>query len=272
MLRHIPLETERNIIAYLQAHFNDLFVDNGSSRAVFWTNKDIEQLLGFALPCSCIIKMSLGLGGYRQSNRELDAYLQCRTTGVLADIIACGSIISIMETIDTDWDFWDFCNDRAFENDDEITDWMDDYYQWDDYDDDDVARYYEVARVMRTLDATLGCTGDNAQIGYSSKDDCFKAYDYGFDTDKRAADQMTRTRRYFDIGHRANLFCEVLLNQIDEILVDSDVCNEFTEDHFIAVEDCYVDACCNDANDEEQLYKSQKSLDSPDKMLYIILI
>lgn len=237
----LTLKQEREIIEYLQSHMDDLFIASGSSRAVFSIDDVIVSMLelyGVNLPTAAVIKMSLGLGGYRQSCREFDMFYDMRNAEkYLANIYARGSVLTIMESVDVDWDFLEFYDCYYLE----VKEYMEIFD--DDEDSDEYRQNYEIysaaAETMNALENYLGTTSDNAQVG-RAEDGRFVAYDYGFDTGLYASDQMTRTSHYFSYGEEeTDAFFELLLSSLDEVI--SLGLEVMAEEDFARIEDNYCD-------------------------------
>ena len=247
-ITQLSLTQEKLILEYLQEKTNDLFIASGSSRAVFEIDDTIQSLLGFKTPVSCVLKMSLGLGGYRQSRREVATFEQLQSFGVLAEVFGRGSIFTVMEQVDTDErDFYEFYSYDCC---------VEDYLDRNAYsDDDDGEREYlrdcdvfeEAAYVIRVLDSELGDTSDNSQLGRTD-DGRLVAYDYGFISGVYCRDQMTRTSDYFSYGKKeTNLFFELLINTVEETLALNGT--SIGEAEFNDIEENYIDLI--EGRDEE---------------------
>ena len=220
MVERIDLHKEKEIAQYLHEHWRELFIGSGSSRAVFSIDEGLAKILG-DLPFDCIIKMSLGLGGYRQSVLEYNTYCNYEDLQpCLATIVARGSIFTVMEEIDTDYDFYEFYDYYNCDAEDMVGEWYDedeDGNYPDGYERD--IKFYNKARdVIFQLEEYFGTTSDNCQLGLTDSGDLV-AYDYGFDGGRYASEQMTHSSTYFSYGKdrsQTDLFFEVLLDALEE--------------------------------------------------------
>ena len=243
--RPLTLEQEKQVLRYLQDNMK-LFLASGSSRAVFKVDEHIRNMLGLNdIVAELVIKMSMGLGGYRQSRLEASTYNYGVDSGCFADIFARGSIFTVMEEIDTDWEFYDFYEEVYDE--DGIEDFIHDRYG-DDMDDDEYRGYYNryaaALKTINTLEDYLGRTSDNSQLGYSAADKCFKAYDYGFEGGRYADEQMTRSSDYFSYNEECtNEFFDIVISQIDESIAAGE--EYLGEEEFAVIEDNFMLFCNN---------------------------
>ena len=216
----LDLQTERLVADYLKNNM-DLFIASGSSRAVFTVDDGLAKILGHSFD-DCVIKMSLGLGGYRQSKLEYNTYME-NPDAPLADILARGSVFTVMEYVDTDYYFYEFYDEfncDAF-----------DYVSYQDEDDrpieereaderfqERVAEMEVVADVIWQLCNIFGETSDNCQLGKNACGD-YVAYDYGFRCGILAREQMTRTSDYFSYSDDdTQEFFDLLISGIDEAI------------------------------------------------------
>lgn len=233
----LTLSQEQQVIKYLR-HNMDLFIASGSSRAVFSIDNDLKDMLNIRTNVPCIIKMSLGIGGYRQSKREYEVF-KGMGERYLAEIFARGSVLTVMEEVDTDWDFYEFYEYNSCD----VEDYLTEIYGEDEVDTAEYQKNYKIysaaAEVVYALVDYLGETADNAQIGVA-RSGRVVAYDYGFDAELYSSDQMTRTSRYFSYGEEeTDLFFELLLNTIsEEMNLGFDYLDE---NDFLTIEDNY---CC----------------------------
>ena len=250
MVERMDLYKEKEIAQYLHEHWRELFIGSGSSRAVFSIDEGLANILG-VLPFDCVIKMSLGLGGYRQSELEYNTYCNYEDLqSCLATIVARGSIFTVMESVDTDYDFYELY-DYGCDVEGMVSEWYDedeDGNYPDGYERD--LKFYKEARdVILQLADYFGETSDNCQLGLTESGHLV-AYDYGFDSGRYAREQMTGTSHYFSYGKdrsQTDLFFEILLDTIEEeMTLDFDFLNE---DDFDRIERSY---CHSIEEDEDQ--------------------
>ena len=252
MVERMDLKKEKEIAQYLHEHWKELFIGSGSSRAVFDIDEGSAEILGI-LPFECIIKMSLGLGGYRQSELEYNTY--CKYEDLqpcLATIVARGSIFTVMESVDTDYDFYEFYDYYNCEPGEMVGEWYeeDEDGNYPDGYERDLDFYYKARNVILQLEEYFGSTSDNCQLGLTESGDLV-AYDYGFDGGRYASEQMTRSSHYFSYGKdncQTDLFFEVLLDTIEEELtLDFDFLGE---DDFDRIEKSYCHSIEKDEDAE----------------------
>lgn len=241
----LTLEQEKEVLRYLQSNM-ELFLASGSSRAVFKVDEHIRNMLGLNdIVAELVIKMSMGLGGYRQSALEVSTYNYGVDSGCFADIFARGSVFTVMEEIDTDWDFYDFYEEVYDES--QIDEYIE-YCYGDDISEEAYKRHYDrysaALKTINTLEDYLGRTSDNSQLGYSEADKCFKAYDYGFEGGRYAGDQMTRTSDYFGYHKECtHEFFDIVISQIDESIAAGE--EYLGESEFAVIEDNFMLFCDN---------------------------
>jgi hypothetical protein len=249
MEERMDLYKEKEIAQYLHEHWRELFIGSGSSRAVFSIDEGLAKILG-TLPFDCIIKMSLGLGGYRQSVLEYNTYCNYEELQpCLATIVARGSIFTVMESVDTNYDFYEFYDCYDCDAEEMVNEWYDedeDGNYPDGYERD--IKFYNQARdVIYQLEEYFGNTSDNCQLGLTDSGDLV-AYDYGFDGSRYACEQMTGTSHYFSYGRdrsQTDLFFEILLDALEEEMTLG--FDFLDEDDFDRIEKSY----CHSIEDEE---------------------
>ena len=149
-----PIElTQEEEMAVLQVISEKNMIDHGSSRIVY----------GFG---DWVVKVALSTGGMNQNAIEIAVYNNYGQSGRFAHIYAYGTMITIMERLE----------------DCEYYDPFDFYY--DEEDDEDKAFYETISLLIADVnDFTCYEGGDNGQIGFSEKDNCYKVYDYGYSLD-----------------------------------------------------------------------------------------
>lgn len=143
-------EEERAVIASLGSA--DL-IDYGSSRVTY-------EFKG-----KYVVKIPMARGGVNQCKVERNFYLNYGHCGAFAHIYAYGQLITIMELL----------TDTAYFELDEL------YWQKDndsDFVSDDIIEVIELANELTDYDG-----GDNGQVGYSTLQDKWVLYDYGYTHD-----------------------------------------------------------------------------------------
>lgn len=157
---------EKYLINYMIAN-PELFIDSGSSRAVFHCTDELADYL--KLPArdeKYIVKIAMGEGGVEQMRVEVETFIEYGDTGAFAEIVATGRYVEIMEFVETANFF-----DAAEEN------WGPAAIQ-DEY---DVSKLEadSIFDTIETLEEIFGHTADNGQLG-KTLNDYWVAYDYGF--------------------------------------------------------------------------------------------
>lgn len=146
--------TKEEELAILNELTEDDKIDNGTSRNVYEFRSNY------------VVKVAMSTGGLNQNKIERDFYNEHGDTGYFADLYAYGVMINIMEKLD----------DCCYYESDELH-----YY---DKEDDGYERAQVILSVINVVDElTDYYGGDNGQVGYSLKDDCYKVYDYGYSMD-----------------------------------------------------------------------------------------
>lgn len=129
------------------------FLGNGSSRAVY-------QLF------NCVVKVAMSVGGMTQNKVEADFYYDHCYSNCFAHLYAHGRVINIMERLD-DCGFYDY-----------------EGFYYDEEDEEDCERYTTINDLIDEANERTDYYGsDNGQIGWSTLDNCYKLYDYGYSMD-----------------------------------------------------------------------------------------
>ncbi len=167
---HLNQRQEQHVLRYLINH-KDLYIDAGASRMVFECTTDICDYL--KLPdsdCTAyIIKVALGRGGMEQNKVETETYEEYENYNVLAEIVAVGRYIEIMENVDVhdfrdeaDWGYGIDPDDLMEEHD---------YLSYDEAKD--------ISETIEILHDIFGVTSDNGQLGKTVRG-TWVAFDYGY--------------------------------------------------------------------------------------------
>ena len=255
-MEQLTLQKELEVIKYLKGKMGSLFYGSGSSRAVFGMDNKLCEMLNYSAPYPSVIKMSLGLGGFRQSRLEQNTYDHYAYTKLFADIFARGSVLTLMEEVDTEYEFYglyeDGCADYILEgwhSEEDIENETEAYL-------DDKRMLEDALDTMWTLAEYLGETSDNAQIGRNHKGNLV-AYDYGFTPDRYCDEQTTRTSDYFSYGEEeTDQFFDLLITTLEEAIAQER--EELEEEDFATLERNYVDLVVD----------QEKFLDKTEWMLY----
>lgn len=162
-------EQELNILKRAMEY--DEYLDCGSSRAVYGLNKYF------------VVKVGLDTGGVSQNRREIEAH---RKYGdhYLARIVGYSKNIVVMERLEV---YGIYEIENIINHDD-----------WEEVPEPFINREYEVIDAVNFLQEINDETDDNYQIGISS-DGKIKSYDYGFDTNKSAPEQIGSISRYIGL-------------------------------------------------------------------------
>lgn len=173
---------EKHLIRYV-INFPKLFSASGAARAVFECTTDIADYLH--LPEKdhgrYVMKIALGTGGMKQMVNEYKTYEEYKHSHVLAEIVAIGRYVEIMEAVDV-WDFRDEADYGEEVTEDDI------YCNNDSCLTRDEAQI--IANTIRALTYLFGCTSDNGQIGRNHKGE-WVAYDYGFIPEQGSRNQTS---------------------------------------------------------------------------------
>lgn len=147
---------------YLMSAFGkNLFIHNGSSRAVFQFGEDR------------VIKIALDREGRLQNQNEVDLF-KAAGNEYLAEIFAYGRFIIIMEEVREEYmeDMLDLASGDLGTS----------------Y---DTATYDRLQDIMSFLEDHLGDTNDNYQLGFSTTRNKLVSYDYGYTTDINNEDMIS---------------------------------------------------------------------------------
>lgn len=177
--------TKREEITILKMLDIDNNLGYGSSRFVLECPVRVYNYLSLDKSVGYVIKLAIGHGGFNQHQREVEMWTEFHNKNFLAEIVAAGQFISIMEEVEVDdytdfaeyiSDYWDYSAKELAEK------WLDyDYYDESEASEFDrnVEVYTKVAETIMFLAAYNGDTSDNGQLGWTKDGRCV-AYDYGF--------------------------------------------------------------------------------------------
>lgn len=251
---------ERIILNYLRANAD--FIANGSSRMVFDLPAEVLQECGLPLlNREWVAKVPVGVGGMNQMNLEVNTFMDYEYDLPLAEILAAGRFVEIMEKVDTH-DYLELAGEICYDDTDEdLEDVIEnEYYYLDDSEDDrDLrGRLTLAAQAIRSLASVFGRTSDNGQIGLNA-DNEFVAYDYGFEVDGGCATYCTdyrildialdETENYFDqlLGILDDE--EATLESLEEVIRAQNGINDDNEDD--DDENCEPQLCSCSSSEEE---------------------
>jgi len=168
--------------------------DAGAARMVFPLNKMLQADLGIDPNEDCIVKVPMGIGGYRQTQLEIQTYLTYGSNWPLARLIRYGHFIEIMERVEVD-DFRGFYDEYG--DAEGYADYIVGSQKEDESEEDYRTRYdkayadaEEAMSVMEQLSDIFGSTDDNGQLGWT-KNRRLVAYDYGYTTDASTSEQVS---------------------------------------------------------------------------------
>ena len=189
-IRVLTHEQEKLILDYVKGINTE---DAGCARMIFPLSVELEYKLGLRIPFPCIIKLAMGIGGYRQNQLEIKTYLEHCDSLPLAELAAYGRFVEIMERVEVeDWrDFYDNYSD--------VDDYMDcEVERKDNETEEEFEERYErtyknackAVDTMEQLNDFFGFTGDNGQIGINRYGD-YVAYDYGYTTTRSTDEQVS---------------------------------------------------------------------------------
>jgi len=207
-------EQEKIILDYVMGLNTE---DAGCARMVFPFSTELEYKLGLRIPFPCIVKVAMGIGGYRQNQLEIKTYLECCDFLPLAEIAAYGRFVEIMERVEVeDWrdfyddysdvdDYMDYVNRRENETEEEFSERYDRTYE----------SATKAVEAMEALNDHFGFTGDNGQIGINRYGN-YVAYDYGYTTNRHTGEQVSDiSDSVYDKDDR-NLYIQGLFDLLDK--------------------------------------------------------
>ena len=200
--------TKEEEIAILESITEKDMIDHGSSRIVY----DFRDW---------VVKVALSTGGMNQNAIEVDVYETHGQSGCFAHIYAYGKMITIMERL-TDCEYYD-----PF-----------DFY-YDEEDEDDKAFYETISLLIADVNDFTGYEGgDNGQIGFSDKDNCYKVYDYGYSLDYNREEIVDDLDRWIHVVDPLDYIKGVVRN--DDIIISQEDFKEMWRNYREGEEDQYV--------------------------------
>jgi len=223
---------EKHLIRYM-INEPDLFMASGASRAVFSCTTDIADYLH--LPEKdhgrYVMKVALGKGGISQMKTEFETYTEYGDRGVLAEIVAIGRYVEIMEAVDV-WDFRDEADWGYEVSAEEIYSNNEDYLTEEDA--------QKVVDTICLLNDLFGCTSDNGQIGKNSRG-MWVAFDYGYIPENGHDSQTSDISDYIEDDDYRDKYMLGLLELLDQ-----------EEDFMGAWEKTFLGEDDEDEEDEEE--------------------
>ena len=182
-MQYLNTMQEQHLIRYMIAH-SDLFLAAGASRAVFKCTTDIADYLHLPEKDDgrYVLKLALGRGGLTQLQTEVETYDKYANSRVLAEIVAVGRYIEIMEAVD----IWDFRDEADYALGEDLADAI--------YENNSnclsETEAERIAYVINILTQLFGETRDNGQIGKNTHG-YWVAYDYGYIPEKTTSLQTS---------------------------------------------------------------------------------
>lgn len=214
MVKLLTREQEKLLLSYVLEINTE---DAGCARMIFPLTDDLKKKLELDVDFDCIVKVPMGIGGYRQTQLEVKTYLEHHDYLPLADLAAYGHFVEIMERVQVeDWrNFYDDYGDMygyldSLERDDSET--AEEFSQRIDREEDIVRR---ATTTMDMLNDFFGTTGDNGQIGINRFGD-YVAYDYGYTTSTCTGDQVSDICDCVYDKDRRNKYIRGLVDLLDE--------------------------------------------------------
>lgn len=182
-------EQEKTILSFVMDLNTE---DAGCARMIFPLSTELANKIGLDITFPCIVKVAMGIGGYRQNQLEIKTFLEQCDYLPLAEIAAYGRFVEIMERVEVeDWrDFYDnYCD---------VDDYMCEIEQKENESDEEFQERYDriyknTVNAVSTIDCLndfFGHTGDNGQIGINRLGN-FVAYDYGYTTSRTTDEQVS---------------------------------------------------------------------------------
>ncbi len=198
---------EKHLIRYM-INQPDLFKASGASRAVFSCTTDIADYLGLPKKNtnSYVMKVALGKGGMSQTQTEYDTYMNYGHSGVLAEIVAIGRYVEIMEAVDV-WDFRDEADWGYEVSAEDIYNNNEDYMT-----EEDAEKVVDTISVLNDL---FGCTSDNGQIGKTRSGE-WVAFDYGYVPENGHDSQTSNISDYIEDDDSREKYMLGLLELLDQ--------------------------------------------------------
>ena len=160
-------EEELVILKYLM-HRDELPISNGSSRVVYALDE-------------YVVKVAMSTGGLNQHAVERDFQERYSSAGCFAHLFAYGESINIMEFLD-ECDFYDYLDEGWCDNE------------------RDREKCRAIGEAILTADEVTGYYGgDNCQVGYSTMQNAWVLYDYGYSFDYERNDLVDDVESWMDV-------------------------------------------------------------------------
>lgn len=173
-MKKLTSRQEENILRVVKSDLG--FLGRGSSRMVFDMPFDAYKYADLDGNKEYVVKIPYCSAGLNQTQNEIYTFEEYKTTeyeNYLAEIVAIGEFIIIMEKIEDCSEYFDDADNYNLFDEEEIADFID---AWDD---DCSAIREDAVPLLAFLQDQKG-TSDSGQIGYNG-DGKLKIYDYGFD-------------------------------------------------------------------------------------------
>ena len=208
-------EQEKLILDYVMGLNTE---DAGCARMVFPLDDELAEKIGLDVKFDCIVKLAMGIGGYRQNQLEIKTYLNDCEWLPLAEIVAYGRFVEIMERVEVE-DWRDFYDDYS-----DVDDYMECMFERREGETDEECekRYQkefdEVSKAINTIDTLndyFGYTGDNGQIGRNRLGE-YVAYDYGYTTDRHTGEQVSDISDVIYDKEERDLYIQGLFDLLDK--------------------------------------------------------
>lgn len=216
--------TNREEIEVLKSLTDSKFLGNGAARAVFALKDTMKESLGINDDRDLVVKLALGLGGLRQNQLETKTFLEYGKSAPLAEIVAYGRYIEVMEAVEVTDDYRDF----ASEGGDPYELAADCYEEGTDAFEECYNNLQDAEEVIGCLESYFGCTSDNGQLGRNADGDLV-AYDYGFTTELSSGDQVSDISDAIEDDDECARYIDGLIN----LLVEENDCLEDFENRFL---------------------------------------
>lgn len=205
----LTIKEERMVLDLLK---DARFYDNGASRCVFECSDEIARYLDINAD-DYIIKLACGMGGIRQTEAEVQCYLD-NPDAPLAKIFAYGRYVEVMERVEIDSDYRDFA-EECYEDYQVPYDTFYDYNGGDMCEDDADREAEKAYDVIIQLHDIFGHTADNGQLGRNSEGKLV-AYDYGFIAGNGCAEQTSSIADYVYDDIQRNAYIDAVINLLDK--------------------------------------------------------
>lgn len=218
-MRKLTIEEEIKVLETLS---QDTFMASGSARCTYFCLPKLADFLGLSNKNAYVIKLGCGTGGFTQNKQEIEMYRDYQAKDHLAEIVAYGFFVEIMEAVGVrDCSDCGCLYDGVLSREKLVDDLMKLFSEED---------AYAAADTILFLTDILGTSADNGQLGIT-EDNRIVSFDYGFRPDDGFAGQCSNYLT--GIVEENSEGCKDYCGRLIKTLQDMSKCQDLTLFHRI---------------------------------------